>query len=354
MDSEYQADDPRHPNAPVHGAEDDDQRRSDLTIAEVVAGLGDVALAPVQLREPQLDDDEDGQPPRRGVASSATVAHMRAIMAVCKQLGLRVMEAPGWETRGRSILTPAYSIQHHTAVTNDCDYVLINGRSDLTGPLCNFAHHSDGTVVAIAAGRANHVGVGTVTNSESYGIETTGPVPLTASGPPAFPEYATGVLLQAAICIHHRWDPKARVLGHKEVARPLGRKVDPAYDMNAMRNAVAAAIAAHTHNVSGGDLSIVDAATKTYLDNQFNTLMRGTAAGKLDSHPYNLEEIRTRLLNLTQTVELIRLGDNPDPAGGDTHPQNLDSIWKALNAVRADVISLKETLGRVETALTAK
>lgn len=170
--------------------------------------------------------------------SVANVRSMRAIGRLCADAGLQVREAAGWTTRGRSPgLQPAYAVVHHTAAPVDVDRLLVAGRVDLAGPLCNFALHRDGTVLLVASGVANHAGVATVTNSQAYGIEATGPIPLTANGPGAFPQYRAYVTLCAAIRLHHRW-PTGRVVGHKEIARPLGRKIDPAFDMGAFRAAV--------------------------------------------------------------------------------------------------------------------
>ena len=170
--------------------------------------------------------------------SVANVRSMRAVGRLCADAGLQVREAAGWTTRGRSPgLQPAYAVVHHTAAPVDVDRLLVAGRTDLAGPLCNFALHRDGTVLLIASGVANHAGVATVSNSQSYGIEATGPVPLTATGPGAFPNYQAYVTLCAAIRLHHQW-PAGRVVGHKEVCRPAGRKIDPAFDMHGFRAAV--------------------------------------------------------------------------------------------------------------------
>jgi hypothetical protein len=246
---------PLHPEAPLW-LEDDpelrvqDQRRADVTLEEVIAEMGDDAFEPVELVEfdPErpLDDGvhDASRPGPRTVGAPAAVVHMRAIMRIGAGLGVRYMESPGWTTRGRDAdFIPECHLQHHTAAERDIDALLINGRPDLAGPLCNWAGHNDGVMVALAAGRANHAGVGTCPSSRSYGVEQTGPVPLSASGPGAFPSYRTGVLHAAATCIYHHWSAMSQVLGHKETARPLGRKVDPMYSMPEFRSAVGRAIA---------------------------------------------------------------------------------------------------------------
>ena len=93
--------------------------------------------------------------------------------------GLRVQLYPGWETRGSSYFYPGGVVCHHTASAAGSNMpslgVVINGRPDLAGPLCNVLLARDGTCVVIAAGRANHAGSGgyrgLVGNSSVLGIE---------------------------------------------------------------------------------------------------------------------------------------------------------------------------------------
>jgi hypothetical protein len=162
--------------------------------------------------------------------SANNVRAMRAIGALAQDAGLRVVEADGWEDRGRtwSVLRPDYVVCHHTAAQTDIDRILIDGRADLPGPLCNFALHRDGTVVLIASGLANHAGVATISSDQAYGIEATGPIPIDNQGTDAFPQYGQYITLVAAIRLHHGWS-SGRVLAHKEIARPDGRKPDPAF-----------------------------------------------------------------------------------------------------------------------------
>jgi hypothetical protein len=247
---------PLHPDAPIRLSDDDelrrqDQKRATVTVADLVAEAGEAAFEPVELVEfdPERPDDAtdgadtpDGKRRPRTIASVLAVAHMRGIMRIGTELGVRYVEMPGWTTRGRSILTPRYTIAHHTAAERDIDIMLRDGRSDLPGPLCNWAGHNDLAVVAVAAGRANHCGVATVTSDEAYGYEQTGPVPTGSTGSTAFPSYRAAILHQAATCIYHGWSVGNVLFGHKEIARPLGRKVDPMFPMDSMRSAVITAI----------------------------------------------------------------------------------------------------------------
>src|SRR6266542_4137108 len=86
--------------------------------------------------------------------------------AALRENGLRVREVKGWKTRGRpSSFSPRGVVFHHTASNAKSGAapalgICVKGRSDLPGPLCNVMVGRDGTVYLIAAGRANHAGLG--------------------------------------------------------------------------------------------------------------------------------------------------------------------------------------------------
>lgn len=172
--------------------------------------------------------------------NSAAVNEMKEIAALMRDSGLKVSASSGWESRGVSSSVNYWAVLcHHTAATDDIDNMLINGRSDLPGPLCNWALHEFGEWVMIASGRANHAGEGTLPSSESYGIEATGPQNYPDTyGPNAFPgnyeSYVTGVACMLAVMNSNVPD----TFGHKETARPLGRKIDPYFDMPQFRGMV--------------------------------------------------------------------------------------------------------------------
>ena len=157
--------------------------------------------------------------------------------------GLKVIEVHGWRTRGHGPMSAVRGIMaHHTATSAKAtgDYpslrVVRDGHSTLAGPLAQLGLGRSGTVYVIAAGRCWHAGPvddDRYTNSACIGIEAEHDG-LTRTWPRA--QYEAYVRLVRAL---QDWYKTAPVRGHKEAATPRGRKVDPTFDMNAFRAAVA-------------------------------------------------------------------------------------------------------------------
>lgn len=180
------------------------------------------------------------------------MAFLTDLADVLRMAGLEVTEVTGWKTRGapasdgsRVLRSVEAIITHHTATPTLTrgDYPTLNtvkvGRSDLPGPLAQLGLGRSGRWYVIAAGRANHTGVTHEpwqSNSYAIGIEAEA----AGTGDPRdWPEvqmnsYAKGV---AALAKHYGV-PVDRVLGHKEIAAPQGRKTDPSFDMGAFRTRV--------------------------------------------------------------------------------------------------------------------
>lgn len=167
---------------------------------------------------------------------------------VLEAAGLKIALVPGWEERGRGNVGQILGvICHHTAGPKDGNMpslrTLVEGRSDLPGPLSQLGLGRDGTWYVIAAGKANHAGAGnwkglTAGNTNFIGIEAenTG-----LAGDSPWPEvqmkaYSRG----AAAILKHIGRPVDFCAGHKEYALPPGRKPDPNFDMNAFRQSVSA------------------------------------------------------------------------------------------------------------------
>jgi hypothetical protein len=157
-------------------------------------------------------------------------------------------------------------IPHHTAgpATGEAPSlgVVQNGRTGLPGPLSQLVLGRSGTVYVVAAGLAYHAGLTFEiwqSNAWSIGIEAE------ATGTSTWPsvQYDAYVRLCRALADHYRV-PYSRVMGHKEVASPRGRKVDPNFEMATFRAAIAMTKPVTTQVEE--DMSWTDIVTNAYGD----------------------------------------------------------------------------------------
>jgi len=166
--------------------------------------------------------------------------------SVLNAAGLKVALVPGWDSRGHGDMGQVLGvICHHTAGPLKGNMpslgTLVDGRSDLAGPLAQLGLGRDGTWYVVAAGLCWHAGAGswqgiTTGNTNFIGIEAenTG---LPNDSP--WPEvqlyaYRRGV----AAILAHAGRSALYCAGHYEYATPSGRKNDPDFDMKAFRVAV--------------------------------------------------------------------------------------------------------------------
>lgn len=170
---------------------------------------------------------------------------------VLRGAGLNVIEVPGWQTRGHGDMGKVAGILcHHTCGPLHGDLadlnVLVKGRPDLAGPLCNLGLGRSGTIWMIAAGRGYHAGAGawqgiTDGNSRLIGIEAENTGESRGARADTWPDVQMEAYAKAcaAILLHIKARP-IMVAGHKEYARPIGRKDDPSFEMAAFRARIAA------------------------------------------------------------------------------------------------------------------
>jgi peptidoglycan hydrolase-like protein with peptidoglycan-binding domain len=161
---------------------------------------------------------------------------------VLEDAGLKVAEQPDWRTRGRAEMGTVRGVMcHHTAGPKAGNMpslgIITNGRPDLPGPLSQLGLGRDGTCYIVAAGRANHAGVGnwqgiTTGNSRFIGIEAEN----TGKDDDPWPAVQLDAYRRAVAAILNkiRADP-IMCCGHKEYALPQGRKPDPTFDMDDFR-----------------------------------------------------------------------------------------------------------------------
>jgi len=170
------------------------------------------------------------------------------LLQVLQDAGLKVAPVDGWENRGNGDVGKTVGvICHHTAGPRNGNMpslqTLLDGRSDLPGPLAQLGLGRDGTWYVIAAGRCNHAGKGswqgvTTGNTSFIGIEAenTGLSDNTPWPDVQLDAYRRGV----AAILKHIGKTADFCAGHKEYALPAGRKTDPDFDMVAFRAGVAA------------------------------------------------------------------------------------------------------------------
>lgn len=169
---------------------------------------------------------------------------------ILRARGLKVVEVDGWRDRGRPASTGGFDpvgVLCHDTVTgkNTPDHavvqLLVNGRSDLPGPLAQFGLARDGTVYIIASGRCNHAG-----EAKSFGTVSSGDGNELYAGVEAFNDgvgekwpkvqYDAYVLLAATLSVDVTHNSVHTVAGHKETS--VTGKVDPTFNMDAFRHSV--------------------------------------------------------------------------------------------------------------------
>ena len=164
----------------------------------------------------------------------------------------RLIEVPGWQTRGRPpsqfSFLPTGTLDHHTACMirhghdpQACLNGILAGKPEAPGPISQLlgtwtapgvrwnGTNPDPRILVVAAGRSNHAGVGEYLwgappgNGSSIGIEWCGP-PEVGAWPDIVIELRERVV--AAILKHNGWTPY-QATTHWEYATPSGRKIDP-------------------------------------------------------------------------------------------------------------------------------
>lgn len=202
----------------------------------------------------------------------ATPLSSSVLLGALKAEGVQVSERSGWITHNRNhkgAWGPVHGVViHHTAGLSSLDFCW-TGMTGLPGPLCHTHLAKDGVATMVGHGRANHAG-GFAQNAHNavltesavhprpdaaepvdgnahyYGIE----IENLGDGRDPYPaaQYEAAVRWAAAICRAHGWSCDS-VIGHKEGTR---RKIDPTFDMDVFRDAVAARLA-HTADWNPGE-----------------------------------------------------------------------------------------------------
>lgn len=163
---------------------------------------------------------------------------------VVRRSGLTVHEVDDWKARGHGPMDDDLTgvVCHHTAGPKAGDHpslnVVTNGRQGLAGPLSHLFLSRSGEVHVVAAGLCWHAGaVRNIKwiNRRMIGIEAE------ATGVDAWPAVQLEAYAKLCAELTRGYSLKVEnVLGHKEVCDPPGRKIDPNFDMAALRRRVTA------------------------------------------------------------------------------------------------------------------
>ena len=182
-----------------------------------------------------------------------------------KNAGVKYKKVSGWSSRGHGSMGSIKTIvAHHTAGplrgNSPSLNVVAYGRPGLSGPLSQLFLARDGTVYLVAAGVSYHAGrvrSSSYGNSHSIGIEAenTG---LSNDPWPAHQIDAYAKLCKA-LCKEFGLST-SRVLGHREVCSPVGRKSDPSFSMSDFRKKVGGA----KGGVSSGGGTSGGSSSRTY------------------------------------------------------------------------------------------
>jgi hypothetical protein len=245
--------------------------------------------------------------------------------------GYPVSEVSGWRTRGHGAAgfrVLEGIVPHHTAGAPTGEYpslgVVRDGRAGLAGPLSNLGLGRSGTIYVIAAGVSWHAGASAWNgfrdlNDEFLGIECES----VGTRDDYTPAQRDCYPRLAAACLHYMRRSAGRCAGHKEVALPLGRKIDPAFtDMNEFRDRVG-----------------------WMLDDPLARIPRG---GSTPTTEDDLNEDQARMLAEVHRELTLRL---PRRVSGTTYKDTLYGY-----AVNADSFGYRttEALTRIEQALSSQ
>lgn len=155
---------------------------------------------------------------------------------ILRNAGLKVKEHSGWRTRGHGAFSNVGVLTHHTATgpytSNTTVFnLLIRGRSDLAGPLCNLGLDREGVVHIIAAGKAYHAGAakasGTMAANSSGNNVYIGIEAFNSGIGEKWnkKQYDSYVLLCAALSLKVTGNSAETVRAHKETS--VTGKIDP-------------------------------------------------------------------------------------------------------------------------------
>lgn len=228
-----------------------------------------------------------------------------------RDAGVEVVEVQGWKTRGYDFpVKPRVVVGHHTASAPGSKIpslnILINGRSDLPGPLCQIGLSRDAVAYVVASGKANHAGPGqwkdVTTSSLTVGIEAEN----SGVGEPWAADQLAAFDTCAAVLLNLLDQPASMYCGHKEWALPTGRKIDPhGIDLDQQRGRI------NTLLTEGFDMALSDE-DKAWIRAEMAKVAGQVASHQIKDGPTVGVGIRTidrRTQRIAEAVGELAAGD---------------------------------------------
>lgn len=223
---------------------------------------------------------------------------------VLRDAGLKVVELPGWETRGGELVDVDQLVWHHDGSPPGASPAVpkyMAGQIDQGKAGAQVWVGLDGTWHLVAAGKAFHTGEvrqGKHGNSRSLGFETDHTTGETWSGVKLLASLRQGT---AAILRHIGADERA-IEFHKTICSPPGRKSDPdGLELATERAAVAALL--------GGDETLTaDEREAVLTANHFVKVVWPQYATKIDQIHQHLEVLMLGVpaMNIPPTPRLVQ------------------------------------------------
>jgi hypothetical protein len=289
---------------------------------------------------------------------AANLTQMRALIDRCTRDGVRMVLQAGWDSRDAGGVFGPWvgGLIHHDASTTASGTwgalpIIISGRPDVPGPLAQFQAARGGVpqITVVTAGRANHGGAGGPLRTRSGRVIPADSFNRWGVGLEVANDGVSEPYSEATLFAIATWafavdalaadDPGAglNIWGHREWAPT--RKIDPRYDMDAMRQR----IDQHADQQQEEDDDMAIFATRA----EFDDAVRAAVGGVLHERPGADGLIRRAFTGVVQD------GWHSEDWGTISLPAQLKPLHTAINALAAKVGALADDEAKTLTALGA-